>query len=122
MVKLKRQVWDWDFKAVNPTDYTVEVNLEISGELFYNAFYKAKKRYKVENPMANLDNVYEFEAPRQYLNVLNAGTKKLLKQCFYEVGQGGLKILNVKLDRAVYKKVGEKWRVFLYYYGNYVKE
>lgn len=114
--------FDYDFRAVNPVSYELELCFVSRGRMFdmiLKASLRRLRRRGVVVSEGKVKEVSRIDIPGQYLNFVGMAAKGLAGQVFLEVGKDGVKVLSDKVRDCFFVHVGKNWVVHVVYVGEY---
>lgn len=123
---MKKEVWNWDFKALNPVDYEAKISFEAKNQLLKKVFNRSKLmlRFKgAKTIKGNPETINEFEIDARFHNLLSNITRKQLSHIQAEVGKDNIKMVSGRVYRAYFKRNKKRdWDIHLFYKGEYADE
>jgi len=132
--KHKKKVFDYEFSAVNYTDYELEIVMFTLNRILKLVFNKSQKSKVLKQNLGAkvtnikneiIDEVNEIIVAPQYYNLVNVGSKKTLGIVQDIVLKDGVFILNSEIEKIVFRRNKENktiWEIHVYYKGNYRQE
>lgn len=122
---------DWDFKAINPVSYELEIFLPgIKNRLMKLVFDKTMKHVKKGQSSADVvvkwDEVKDFEVPKEYMQKFD----KLIMTCVHKqlidikqvVAMDGICVSSSDLLRCRYERGEHGWGVRVLIGGDYFRK
>lgn len=114
---------EYDFDAVNPTDYRLELKQKIESRLMNFLYQKSKKALmrtgKVVN--GNPDKVEQFELPQHFLKLLKTMLNKPIRDIEKQLKQDKIELLTLNIEKSYFKRDKSRdWINFVILKGNYV--
>lgn len=129
--KQKKKLWDYDFQAVNGTDYELTIIIYTLNRIMKLVFNKAvKSKVLKQKPGAKvqqidnkvIDEVNEIIVAPHYYNLVNTASRKTLGVVQDIVLRDGVHILNSKIVVIKFKRNKEYrhiWECHILYEGQY---
>ena len=108
---------DYEFNIVSDTEYLLEVEYKASGAIFTKALNIAKRKMKVRGVPTIGDS---FEIPLRFRKLLYVGVSKHVNKVAKEVKADGVIIQNQRIDKAVFVKKQDYWKILFELRGNYI--
>lgn len=126
----KQSVIDYDFEAVNLTDYKMEICLPLDNKFFLKLFEDAKKNLVKKKPGlsdtlqdSSIDKIESFAVDSRYLNLIKTFIKTQINGVAREVGADGISVLNEKVTGVIFQKQSSgDWKIKITVEGQYAKQ
>lgn len=122
---MKRPVWDYHFKCINPVDFTVVFSFAVTSKLMTMGFYKAKRALKRKKNLkvdGDISNIERFEVPGYYLKLLANAVRSPYNEVRGRLKGKGIILLDYNVDKGTYERRGDKWVLCLHLSGKYHQE
>jgi hypothetical protein len=120
---MKREVWDWHFKALNPVDCHIIITLHAMNSILKDLYAKAVtrlKRIKKLDVSGNPEVISRFEIPHQYLRFVGTTVNKQLKKVRKLVLKDGIVVVREHIDTAYFIRNKENdWDIVIRFKGEY---
>lgn len=116
---------EWEFKALNSTDYEALLTYEADNRLFRDIFNMAKQKLSKEKGIkaeGNPDFIARFDVPDYYFKYLKLVTRKQFKMVCDEVKEDKIIIINAEVTKSTFERLNNKWHIKVIYQGMYKKE
>jgi hypothetical protein len=117
-----KENFDYDFRAVNITDYELDITLKVDNKIFKNILEGSKENLKKKGVVFKEKEVLNFEVPKSYFNVLKIACNKLVNIVNNIVRDDNIFICDHNIKKAFFKKnlFSDKWKIFITLQGSYV--
>jgi hypothetical protein len=108
-----KAVINWDFEAVNDTDYLICFDMVADKNMFDMILSKTLEKLRRRGKHAIVGKAETFEIEERYYNLLHTILNKQIKEVSRNVGEDGIVMLNSKVEYGKFTKKadGTGWNI-----------
>ena len=114
---------DWDFKALNPSDFEAEITMHSDNRLLLMVFEKSKQKLQKKNINVSdkqLQAVKKFDIDSRYLNLVKTFIRPVISKMHKTIKADGLEILSHRVDNGYFiRDENNNWIIKLIVEGQY---
>lgn len=119
---MKKQTIDWDFKALNPTDYEARIDMYSDNRFLLLIFNKSKKKLakKNINVSEQIDKIQKFPIDNRYLNMVKTILRPVIKNIQSSCREDKIELLSSYVDEGYFERDKKKnWKIVIIVKGQY---
>jgi len=119
---MREKVINWDFNALNPSDYEVYIELEVENRLLLYIFNLSKKKLSKKNiNVENLINkINSFDIDPRFLNLLKTVIRPIINDIKGACRMDKIEVLSFAIKKAYFKRnKNQEWIVKIILTGQY---
>lgn len=127
---MKKPVWDWNFKIVNPVEYVIDISTKTEKKFFLKIIRASARAHAMflKLKIQNTDEVFdkaggEIPWDPNKLNLLKTQLGSIIKDVKMTVGYDGIFLLDIKIEDARIVRVdSSSYMAKIRIVGNYIKK
>lgn len=113
---------DYDFKLLNPSQYSLEITLPIKGELMNKVFAQSRAALQKKGVSVNQDlsAADDFEIPGRYRSLIKTALRSQIRKIFKLVKKDKIHVLNDNVHSCVFRRTeSDSWDVVIVLQGQF---